>query len=129
MTGSGPSAAREFLDDADIPASARGEFLDSLNAFLTTDAPTLSVTEDVAQLTVWGQTLSQVAAYLFATARALSPKPPKPSPKKVYNLTPSEVEIWQELQNSRSKSQTVAEIPPMPSSELFVVDNITDGDN
>jgi hypothetical protein len=130
MASFDPSAAREFLDDAEIPASDRTEFVDGLRAFLTGDSTTLEIPADAAKLKVWGEALNQVASYLFASARALSPKPAKKSPTKVYQLTASEVELWQEIQNARSKSQSLEadglQLPAMPSSEQFVVDHITD---
>jgi hypothetical protein len=129
MASSAPLAAREILNDAEISPSSRTDFLDSIRAFLTDDTAAFSAPTDPAELKIWGEALTEIASYLFATARALTPKPPKPSPKKVYELTPSEVELWQEIQNSRSKSQVGgSELQPMPSSDLFVVDHITDAE-
>jgi hypothetical protein len=128
MASSPPPAIREFLDDAKVSSSDRTAFLDSLREFLTNDASALETPSDPAQLVVWGQVLNQVASYLFASSRALSPKS---SPKKPYPLTLSEVELWMEIQNARSKSQIGADgsgLPAMPSTELFVVDDIRDAE-
>jgi hypothetical protein len=126
MAVSDPTSIREFLDEAKVSASDRTEFLSSLRDFLTNDQAGLAAPTDPAQLTVWGEVLNQVASYLFASARDLTPKSP---PKKAYPLTLSEVELWLELQNSKSKSGIGADgLPPLSSSEVFRVDHITDAE-
>jgi hypothetical protein len=50
----GPRIARQVLDEANVSASDREMFIDSLKSFLTTDSPELDL-ETADQLAAWGE--------------------------------------------------------------------------
>jgi hypothetical protein len=122
------SAARGVLQDAGVSASDTDEFIASLNTFLASDDATLAAPTDPAKLIAWGQTFNLIATELFASARAIAAqaavKPP--SPKKVYALSLSEYELWQELEAEKTKSASLdpAALAQFPSSEVFLIDRI-----
>jgi hypothetical protein len=130
MAVSTGSAARGLLQDAGVSASDKDEFVANLGAFLASDDAPLATPTDPAQLIAWGQALNLVATELFASARAIAAqaaaKPP--SPKKKYQLSLSEFELWQEIQAEKSKSASLDPnaLPQFPSSEVFLIDRIGD---
>jgi hypothetical protein len=121
------SAVRGVLQDAGILASDKDEFIASLNAFLASDDAPLATPADPAQLIAWGQAFNLIATELFGAARAISQAAAKPaSPKKRYQLTLSEFELWQEIEAEKGKSANLGPdaLPQFPSSEVFLIDRI-----
>jgi hypothetical protein len=128
MSLSAGSAVRGVLQDAGISGTDTDEFISSLNSFLASDDASLASPTDPAKLIAWGQAFNLVATELFASAREIAAKAAvkPPSPKKTYNLTLSEVEIWREMQAEKSASLDPNAIPQFPSSEVFLIDRIGD---
>jgi hypothetical protein len=110
--------------------TAAGLLRRSVTFFGSADAA-LAIPPDPAALTAWGQTLNSIATYLFGSAREITQKAladqAKPaSPKKKYELTLSEYELWAEIQTDKAKSLALGPdgLGQFPSSEVFVVDQI-----
>jgi hypothetical protein len=135
MTGIDVGAVRGILDDANLFPDDRSEFVSVLGAFLASDDAPLEIPADPVALAAWGQALNCIASHLFGSAREVAHKAladgAKPaSPKKKYELSISEYELWLEIQAEKSKSLVLGAdgLGEFPSSEVFVVDQVADAE-
>jgi hypothetical protein len=134
MSAIAVATVRTILDDANIVPDDRVGFISGIGDFLGSEGVSLNIPSDPAALVAWGQTLNSIASSLFGSARKITQKAlaeaqaKTASPKKKYDLSLSEYELYLEIEAEKTKSQVLAAggLGQFPSSEVFVVDQIGD---